>query len=312
MRPLSSLVLLLTALLALSACRKNLDSPIPSPSAIRLFDTTTIERIESVLDAPGNPLLSAYYFQYDSVHRIKQSWVITYPNGPALPETSYYRKYFYKGQDSLPESIVYGNNQRGAAGSFLRDTAYLFYDAANRLVKDSGTTYEDWGFGLIGYASRINDIRYITSDSFVVTTTIKDIMGGPATPATSQMQVKNSIVGGQYVQKKHNPAGAVTHTYTATYDGGKNPLAKALLQVHPYYDPMGYAIGDGSFGWHLPQSTNRTLFSIGIGPSSISSRRDNYNISYNAQNLPIGMVELNFSSGSSATPHSTIKHYFYY
>jgi hypothetical protein len=287
-------LLLLTCGIAFTACRKSIDT-FASPNQIaRVYDTTTVEKIVGRWGTPANAAYFTYYFYYDSIYRIKQSVMVNDATGFHIPDTGFYRKYRYRGNDSLPYQIIYGNNERSSAGSFLRDTGYLFYDAANRLVKDSGNKYENWGYGIVLYYTRIISIHYFTNDSFSVSTTIIPL--DSSTTATSWMQYfKNNNTSSQQIQKNYRDDGTLATVYAATLDTMKNPLAKAFLDVYPYYDHRGHAIGDGAFGWHFPLPNNRTSLSIQHWPNPPGSppgygRNENYIITCNAQQLPIEMV----------------------
>jgi hypothetical protein len=272
-----------------------------------MYDTTTVEKIEGRLDAPGSLLLYTYYFYYDSAYRIKRSVMIDHLNGLNPPDTAFYREYSYTGNDSLPYKLIYGNNEQAAPGSYLRDTSFLFYDAANRLVKDSGTRYEDFGFGAVGYGRRIKTITYFNADSFSLNTIIRDVNSGGIL-SNERINIKNINTGGLHIQKNYTPAGALTYTYTAAYDTFKNPLAKALLQVHPYYNYNGYTLGDGTFGWHFPQPVNRIYFAAHPGATGIYGQRDSILVSRYAGNLPIEMISKSLLSPGQPK----IKMIFYY
>jgi hypothetical protein len=282
-------LLLLICCLATVSCRKDTNLELPQPVPGRIYDTTTVERIEGRLESPGSLLLFVYYFYYDSAYRIKRSVMIDFVNGPNPPDTGYYREYSYNGSDSLPYKLVYGNNEQGAPGSYVRDTAFLFYDAMNRLVKDSGTTYNDAGFGAFGYAKRSKTISYISADSFSLNTVIEPIIGGGAV-SSNRITIKNINAGTQKLQKFYSQTGALTYTFTTAYDTCKNPFAKALPQVHPYYDYNGYTLGDGEIGWHLPQPFNRIYFAAQPGTTGNYWQRDSVIITCNTSNLPVEMI----------------------
>ncbi len=290
-----TLLFFITYSLLTASCRKDSNLELPQTVPGKIYDTTTVERIEGRLDAPGSLLLYIYYFYYDSAYRIKKSVMIDYVNGPNPPDTGYYREYYYNGSDSLPYKLVYGNNERGAPGSYVRDTAFLFYDVINRLVKDSGSTYQDQGFGAFGYAKRSKTISYINADSFSLSTTIEPIIGGGGV-SNNRITIKNINTGLQKIQKFYSQTGALTYTYTTAYDTCKNPLAKALLQVYPYYDYNGYTLGDGEIGWHLPLPVNRIYFAAQPGTTGNYWQRDSLAITCNASKLPVEMISKNLLS----------------
>jgi hypothetical protein len=280
--------ILLFYCIAVSSCRKDTNLELPTVPG-RAYDTTTVERIEVRLDAPGSFLVFDYYFYYDSAYRIKRSVMIDYVNGPNPPDTGIYRQYFYNGTDSLPYKLIYGHNSPGAPGAYMRDTAWFFYDARNRLVKDSGTTFEDVGFGVSAYWKRIRTLNYINSDSMLLTHTTQPLTGGGSINSGTT-RIKNIDDGTQKIQKFYTSAGALSQTFITAYDSFKNPLAKALPQFHPYYDYIGLANGDGNFSWHLPQPTNRIYFAKLIGTTGIYHSRDSISVKVNAQQLPVEMV----------------------
>jgi hypothetical protein len=286
----SLLILCCVCILMNTSCRKTDNAESRQQVNLTLQDTTTVKKIEGRIDQPGNPILFVYNFYYDANYRIKQSVMLQYDYFVNQFDTSFFREYFYTGNDSMPYKFIYGNNEIVGPGSFIRDTAFLFYDATNWLVKDSGTINQYVGYGPRTYAKRKKLINYITADSFLVSINTVPISGGNSA-TNSFMYVKNTETSTQKIQKAYTINGTLSHTYTTAYDTYKNPLAKALLQVHPFYDFNALTLGDGAYGLHFPQPFNRVYFSDQFGPNYSYSRRDSFAISYNNKNLPVEIIE---------------------
>jgi hypothetical protein len=288
-------ILLAGFLSLLVSCNKDIEPVQPVlPTVPVQYDTTTVEKMEFRWSNNGSftNLAFTYYFSYDSLYRIKKSVMMDYANSlnPPQPDTAFYRQYFYTGNDSLPWKLIY-QNFPGRPDNFFLDTSYYTYNIAGRLITDSGTTYNDIGYGIYSYYKRVRRYNYPAGDSMNMTDNRLTLAGYLfGSTASSSFSVKNSIAGNQAVQKFYRSNGTVSDIYTTRYDTGKNPLAKSLLQVIPYFNPNGHDIGDGNLTLHLPAAFNRVFFQRKLMPTAINSDEYNCTITYNAQNLPVEIL----------------------
>jgi hypothetical protein len=283
------------SILLIASCSKNTDVAVPGPPLLPApVDTTTVERMEFRWGIGGvySTLSFVYYFQYDSAYRIKKSVLMDYVNNlnPPLPDTAFYRQYFYTGNDSLPSKLIY-QYFPGHPDNFLYDTAYFTYDAARRLVADSGTAFKDIGYGIQSYYKRNRRINYPAADSLSITDTRQVLSGADAgSTFVSLASFKNIVSGNQQTLYGYRTNGTIAEIFTTRYDTSKNPFAKALRQIYPYFNVNGYDIQDGHIGIHFPQAFNRIFYQHKLMPSGGISHEYNYIITYNAQRLPVEIV----------------------
>jgi hypothetical protein len=270
------ILLLIPGLLLLAGCQKEVTQDMIDDFS---NDSTYIRKVislDSTKPAGLDTGFTAEYF-YDAQKRLIRETETEY--GPGVLRYIYTDQYLYQGADTLPNRILYTDNQTS-------DSTYVFLTYNNGfIVKDSSvihtggqaTPLELRYFspnGSNGYLLRIYHFDYITglpvlSDSITYTRQIVD--GNCITGSDKHWDANTGSLRG-------------TVSYQNTFDDKKNPF----LKIHLW--PLGYYENDilqlNYFGKNNVTAFSQTPNPAGF-PGSPGQRNMTFQHSYGTDNYPV-------------------------